>query len=95
VTVFYQPPTVRPEASFMAAHEFAEEGWYTGIVTAGHPTLDRTYTAVFGFHVGRRGWGFWPWVILGLLAVQLQYWIATGGLARWKRRRREPADEAA
>jgi len=82
---------VRPEASFMSAHEFGEEGWYTGIVTAGHPTLDKTYTAVFGFHVGDTGWGFWPWVILGLLAVQLQYWIATGGLKRWRETRREMA----
>ena len=89
ITAFYQPPVTRPEGSFMVQHDFLEPGWYTGIVTAEHPTLDRRYTAVFGFHVGRQGWGFWPWVILGLLAVQLQYWIGSGGFARWRARRAE------
>lgn len=86
-TVYYQAPGVHSGNSFMAAHEFTDSGWYVGVVTAGHPSLDKTYTAVFGFHVGARDWGFWPWVILGLLAVQLQYWIATGGLRRWREKR--------
>jgi hypothetical protein len=73
---------------------FDEPGWYVGIVTAPHPRLDRVYTAVFGFHVGPRGWGFWPWVILGLLAVQLQYWLAGGGFDRWRAaRKQESGDE--
>lgn len=88
VTEFYQPPVVRRDGSFQAMHEFREPGWYVGIVTAPHPRLDREYTAVFGFHVGPRGWGFWPWVVLGLLAVQLQYWLASGGFARWRAARR-------
>lgn len=93
ITAFYQPPITRPEGSFMIQHDFAAAGWYTGIVTARHPTLDKTYTAVFGFHVGERGWGFWPWVVLGVLAVQLQYWISSGGLARWRARRAAVAAE--
>jgi len=87
-TVFYQAPRVEPEGSLTVEHTFTEPGWYIGIVTARHPTLDKTYEAVFGFHVGKRSWGFWPWVILGLLAVQLQYWVASGGLARWRQARR-------
>lgn len=87
-TVFYQRPVVRPDGSFQATHQFDQNGWYVGIVTAPHPSLDREYTAVFGFHVGTRGWGFWPWVLLGLFAVQLQYWLASGGLARWRAVRR-------
>lgn len=89
VSVFYEPPGTRPGGSFMVQHDFLEPGWYTGIVTARHPTLDKTYTAVFGFHVGPRDWGFWPWVVLGLAAVQLQYWIGSGGLARWRARSAE------
>jgi len=52
-TVFYQPPVVRPDASFKIEHEFSEEGAYIGIVSAGHPTNDSIYTAVFPFEVGR------------------------------------------
>ena len=87
-TVFYQAPRVEPQGSLTVEHTFTRPGWYIGIVTARHPTLDKTYEAVFGFHVGKRSWGFWPWVILGLLAVQLQYWVASGGLARWRKSRR-------
>ena len=83
-TVFYQPPVQRRDGSFQVTHRFAEQGWYIGIVTAPHPSLDRSYTAVFGFHVGTRGWGFWPWVLLGLLAVQFQYWVSSGGFRRWR-----------
>jgi hypothetical protein len=51
-TVFYQPPTVRPDASFKIEYDFVEEGAYIGIVTAGHPSKDTIYTAVFPFEVG-------------------------------------------
>ena len=51
-TVFYQPPIVRPDASFKIEYEFVEEGAYIGIVTAGHPSKDTVYTAVFPFEVG-------------------------------------------
>jgi hypothetical protein len=83
-TVFYQPPVVRRGGSFQVETRLDEPGWYVGIVTAPHPKLERTYTAVFGFQVGAQGWGFWPWVVLGLLAVQLQYWLGSGGWARWR-----------
>jgi hypothetical protein len=51
-TVFYQPPIVRPDASFKIEYDFVEEGTYIGIVTAGHPSKDTIYTAVFPFEVG-------------------------------------------
>lgn len=92
VTVFYQPPVVRRDGALQATHVFDEPGWYVGIVTAPHPRLDKTYTAVFGFHVGPNRWGFWPWVVLGLLAVQLQYWLASGGWSRWRARRQVKVD---
>jgi hypothetical protein len=54
LTVFYQPPLVRPDASFKIEHDFAEEGEYIGIISAGHPTNDSVYTAVFPFEIGGR-----------------------------------------
>ncbi len=51
-TVFYQPPTVRPDASLKIEYDFVEEGAYIGIVTAGHPSKDTVYTTVFPFEVG-------------------------------------------
>ena len=54
-TVFYQAPVVRPDASFKIEYDFKEEGAYIGIVSAGHPTSDMIYTAVFPFEVGASG----------------------------------------
>jgi len=51
-TVFYQSPTIRQDASLKIEYDFAEEGAYIGIVTAGHPSTDTIYTAVFPFEVG-------------------------------------------
>ena len=51
-TVFYQLPAIRPDASLKIEYEFVEEGAYIGIVTAGHPSNDMVYTAVFPFEVG-------------------------------------------
>jgi hypothetical protein len=51
-TVFYQPPIIRPDASLKIEYEFVEEGAYIGVVTAGHPSKDTIYTAVFPFEVG-------------------------------------------
>ena len=51
-TVFYKPPTIRPDASLKIEYDFREEGEYIGIVSAGHPSNDMIYTAVFPFEVG-------------------------------------------
>jgi hypothetical protein len=51
-TVFYQPPVIRPDASFQAEFELLDPGPYIGVVTVGHPSSDATYTAVFPFEVG-------------------------------------------
>jgi len=64
-TVFHQPPVVRPDASFKIEHDFTEEGAYIGIVSAGHPTNDKIYTAVFPFEVGGSNYGYlFPLVLL-------------------------------
>jgi hypothetical protein len=57
-TVFYQPPVIRPDASFKIEHDFKQEGAYIGIISAGHPSNDRIYTAVFPFEVGVKNYGY-------------------------------------
>ncbi len=96
-TVFYQPPVVRPDAVFLVNYQFVEEGDYIGIVTAPHPTLDKTYAAVFPFKVGATSWGYTPWFILIVVLLQLIYWLMSGGFTRWRTRRRaaKPCESAA
>lgn len=68
-TVFYQPPVIRTDASLKIEHDFASEGWYIGIITAGHPSNDMIYTAVFPFEIGASNYGFWLPLILLLIVV--------------------------
>jgi len=57
-TVFYQAPIVRKDASLKIEYDFKEKGAYVGIVSAGHPTTDMIYTAVFPFEVGASRHGY-------------------------------------
>lgn len=84
-TVFYQPPTVKKDV-LTVVKDFKQPGWYIGIVTARHPTLNRVYTAVFPFKVGFAGFGWWPPLVGIAILVQLGYWFSTGRLARWRAR---------
>lgn len=59
VTVFYEPPVVKPGASFRVEHSFLEKGDYVGVVTAGHPSNDSIYNAVFPFTVGAISYPYW------------------------------------
>ena len=68
-TVFHQPPVIRPDASFKIEHDFKEKGAYIGIVSAGHPTNDRIYTAVFPFEVGVSNYGYLLPLMLLLAAL--------------------------
>ena len=58
-SVFYRPPSVEERGSYRVQHEFIEAGDYIGIVTAGHPTNDQIYNAVFPFSVGKLNMPFW------------------------------------
>lgn len=87
-TVYYQKPKIYPGKAMSVQHRFEEKGWYIGIVTTRHPTLDRQYQAVFGFHVGRRSIGLWLLMALIILAVQAHYWVSSGGYSRWQQARR-------
>jgi hypothetical protein len=84
-TVYYRPPAVTPDV-FTVVHQFDKPGWYIGIVTVRHPTLDKTYTAVFPFEVGFTGFGWLP--LIGAIAVVAQggYWLSTGQFSRWRKR---------
>jgi hypothetical protein len=78
-TVFYQHPTVRIDASLRVAHSFIEPGEYIGIVTAGHPTEDTIYTAVFPFRVGKTDYSRLMWFGLLLLVPFGYYFSRRGG----------------
>ena len=68
-TVFYQPATIEMDASLKVEYDFEEKGSYIGIVSAGHPSSDTIYTAVFPFEVGRSDFGYLPLVILLLAGI--------------------------
>lgn len=71
-TVFYQPPVVKANATMNITHVFEEKGRYIGIITAGHPSNDNIYTAVFPFTIGVRKF---PWANVSLAMA-----ILIGGL---------------
>ena len=82
LTVFYQPPVIRPDASFQVDFDLLEEGRYIGIVTVGHPSTDATYSAVFPFAVGGLDINY------SLLYSLLFLIIAVVLLSRWLRLRK-------
>jgi len=84
VTVFYQPPVVEPDV-FTVMYDFTEEGDYIGVVTAAPTGNDRQHIAVFPFEVGYTGFGYWPLIVILLIAIQVQYLISSGKLARWRK----------
>jgi hypothetical protein len=63
-TVFYQPGVIETDASLQIEYDFKEKGSYIGIVSAGHPSNNNIYTAVFPFEVGRTRLGYWPLLVL-------------------------------
>ena len=68
VTVFYQKPVIKSNASYTVSHDFMEEGEYVGIVTAGHPTNSNIYSSVFPFRVGEVSL---PWPIIIFITLIL------------------------
>jgi len=78
LTVFYQPPMVRPDGSFKIEYDFKDAGKYIGVVTAGHPTNDNIYAAVFPFTVGEKPYNYW--LALGVLLAGFAGYF-------WRRRR--------
>jgi hypothetical protein len=85
-TVFYREPTIDPDV-LTVIHEFEEEGHFIGIVTANVDGDNQIYRAVFPFEVGYTGLGYWPFFILLLLAIQVQYLVMSGRFKRWRANR--------
>jgi len=69
VTVFYQEPIIKTNASYAVTHEFLEKGNYVGIVTAGHPTNNNIYSSVFPFSVGASNLSWSIIVFFGLILI--------------------------
>ena len=81
-TVFYQPPVKRADAVFSVGYNFEKAGRYIGIITTKHPTLDKTYNAVFPFQVGTSGFGYLPIVVGLIIMAQIIYWVSNGNIRR-------------
>ena len=93
ITVLHQPASIQPDV-FMVGHEFEAPGEFVGIVSVVRPDGEGHYTAVFPFEAGYTGLGYWPWVIAGLLLLQINYLWMSGRLARFRQRLGTPAAEA-
>jgi hypothetical protein len=78
-TVFYAPPAVYPDASLKVEHAFDQEGLYVAVVSAGHPTNDSIYTAVFPVEVGASKVNY-------LLVIAAVLVVAALLLIRWRSR---------
>jgi len=86
-TVYYQPPVIREDASLKVEYDFEEKGDYIIIVTAGHPTSDMTYAAIFPIEVARSGLNF---LIIGLVLVALLAGILLARILRARAKLKPP-----
>ena len=73
---------------FTVSHRFEQPGEYVGIVTVARADSAGSYTAVFPFEAGYTGLGYWPWIVGGLLLLQLNYLWMSGRIRvpRWPTR---------
>ena len=85
ITVFHHPAAIQRDV-FTIAHRFEEPGEYVGIVTVPGPDGGDTYTAVFPFEAGYTGLGYWPWIVGGLVLLQLNYFWMSGRIRLGRRR---------
>jgi hypothetical protein len=79
-TVFYRSRAIEPSGSYTVEHRFDEPGEYIGVVSAGHPTNDKTYYAVFPFSVGITDYSEWLLWLLVVAAFPAAFYIM------WRRR---------
>lgn len=92
-TVHYERSRIEDGGFYQTSYTFAERGSYIGVVTAEHPTEDRQYNAVFWFRVGGRPLGTLPLFLALLVALQLGYWVSSGGYRRWAEKRAQRQQE--
>lgn len=79
ITVFHHPAAIQADV-FTVGHNFDRPGEFVGIVSVTRPDGDGLYTAVFPFEAGYTGFGYWPWIIAGLLLLQLNFLWMSGRL---------------
>ena len=92
VTVFHHAAALRPDV-FTVAHRFDEAGEFVGIVTVERDNEDEPYVAVFPFEAGYTGLGYWPWIIAGLILLQLNYLWMSGRLSKAGKKATAPVEE--
>jgi hypothetical protein len=73
---------VEPSASFRVNLDFTENGDYVGIATAGHPSNDDVYIAVFPFRVGQADFPFAIAVFILALALVAAYLFRLGRIGK-------------
>ena len=81
ITVFHQAAAMHPDV-FTIAHRFDEAGEFVGIVRVERQDSDVPYVAVFPFEAGYTGFGYWPWIIGGLILLQLNYLWMSGRFSK-------------
>jgi len=94
VTVVHHAAAVQPDV-FTIMYDFKEEGEFVGIVTVQNQETGKVYTAVFPFEVGFAGFGWWPWFVAIVIAIQVNYFLMTGWFGRWRKERQKRQATAA
>ena len=94
VTVVHHAAAVQPDV-FTIMYDFKEEGEFVGIVTVQNQETGKVYTAVFPFEVGFAGFGWWPWFVAIVVAIQVNYFLMSGWFGRWREGRRKRLATAA
>ena len=94
VTVVHHAAAVQPDV-FTIMYDFKEEGEFVGIVTVQNQETGKVYTAVFPFEVGFAGFGWWPWFVAIVAAIQVNYFLMTGWFGRWREGRQKRLATAA
>jgi hypothetical protein len=94
ITVFHYPAAIQPDV-FTVAHRFESPGEFVGIVSVTRPDGDGFYTAVFPFEAGFTGLGYWPWIIAGILLLQINYFWMSGRFAHFRAGRRAASETSA
>jgi hypothetical protein len=89
ITVFHHPAAIQPDV-FTVGHVFDAPGEFVGIVSVDRPDGNGVYTAVFPFEAGYTGLGYWPWIIAGLVLLQINYLWLSGRIGRFRKDSRPP-----
>lgn len=74
-TVFYQAATIEADASLQIEYDFKDPGSYIGIVSAGHPSNNSIYTAVFPLQVDPLGFDYLYIALAAALLAVVGYFL--------------------